>query len=170
MNELKILPVESALSAGVEWPDVYFTPAYGHACEVSDSAPWEVAVSDSGRIVFPFLKRHVDPSIAGFEGAFDVVSPYGYAGTWVAPGVSQREVTSFRKSLRSALAERGGLAEFHRCSGLVPGVEMVEAADPLLAVERLHDTVGIDLTRGYEACWAAAAVPLSAACWVLAVA
>ncbi|MFT4625647.1 MAG: hypothetical protein ACI8PZ_004315 [Myxococcota bacterium] len=156
MAELAFLSVDDATAADLEWPDVYFTPAYGHACEASDGASWEVAVGAGGGILFPYLRRAVDSELCGSDAAFDIVSPYGYAGTWVAPGVGQAEVTRFRDSLRAALAARGGVAEFHRTSGLVPGRAEVAEADPALVHEQLHDTVAIDLSRGYEACWAAA--------------
>jgi hypothetical protein len=156
MDNLEFLTVTAASQASLQWPDVYFSPSYGHACEASDRCEWEVAVGAGGRIIFPYLKRQIDPRLSTSKGDFDVVSPYGYSGTWVAPGVDGATVASFREALRSRLAARGGVAEFHRCSGLVPGLKAVEANDTSLRVERLHDTVAIDLTRGYDACWAAA--------------
>ena len=156
MADLSFLTVEQARSAGLTWPDVYFTPGYGHACEASDGARWEVAVGASGAILFPFLVRPVPVELSPEGDAFDVVSPYGYAGTSVAPGVGHTEVRAFRQALRDALAERGGLAEFHRVSGLIPGQAAVAEADSGLKFEALHDTVAFDLTQGYDALWAAA--------------
>src|SRR5688500_15775464 len=106
MSELQILSVDEARSADVAWPDMYFTPEYGAAAEASEGSGWFVAVWSRGPIVFPFLKRPV-PSELGTPGLFDVVSPYGYCGTWAPDDVDLAQWQQFRTELRAALREQG---------------------------------------------------------------
>jgi hypothetical protein len=155
MPELQIMDVESAKRAGIDWPDVYFCPAYGHAVEMSDEGTWRVATYGDD-VVYPYLERSIDASLGpAADGAFDIASPYGYAGTHVADGTSPSTVEEFRRQLRRTLRDRGVVAEFQRVSGLVPGREPLERADPELVMERRGSTVLLDLSAGYEAAWAA---------------
>lgn len=156
MGRLELLSIEEAARRPIPWPDVYFTPRYGAAVEASDHGVWELAIWEPGPIVFPYLKRPIDPKIAGEEARFDVVSPYGYAGTWAPPDLGDSEWRGFRAKLRESLRAAGAVAEFQRLSGLVPGREALLAADPDLKGVHHQDTVAIPLARGYEACWAAA--------------
>lgn len=155
MIELELLGVDEALAADIEWPDVYLTPAYGRAIEASDDAIWRVAVWRPGPIVYPYLERRVDPELAR-PGAFDVVSPYGYAGAWAGPGVDLEQWRAFRIAWRAAMIERGGLAEFVRAGGFVSGYQAMLEADPDLAVRQRSSTVAIDVARPFEVAWSAA--------------
>ena len=155
MRQLSILGLEEALGANLPWGDVYFTPGYGAACEMSDGASWEVAIWDDGRIIYPYLKRLVDPS-ADESAGFDVVSPYGYAGTAVSSDVPASEVSDFRRRFKEEMVARGCVAEFQRCSDLTRGHKEIVQSDPTIEVQRHNDTIAIDLTGGYDACWAAA--------------
>ncbi|HVI03353.1 MAG TPA: GNAT family N-acetyltransferase [Enhygromyxa sp.] len=155
MSELELLDVDQALDAAIEWPDVYLTPAYGRASEASDGAVWRVAVWRPGPILYPYLERPVDRELAP-GGAFDVVSPYGYAGAWAAPGVSLEQWRAFRIAWRAAMIERGGIAEFVRAGGFVSGYAAMLEADPSLVVRQRTSTVAIDVARPFAAAWAAA--------------
>ena len=151
MSKLLIMSTQEARASSVPWPDVYFSPGYGEAAEASDAGTWEVAVWDSGPIVFPYVKR---PEAQ--EDRFRVTSPYGYAGTWAPPEVPLTQWQAFREALRSSLADRGCTTEFQRCSGLVSGRELLLQADPGLVGRHHNDTIGIDLSQGYDAAWTAA--------------
>ena len=150
------MSVREAAAQSLPWPDMYFTPAYGAACEASDNAEWEIAVWPEGPILFPYLKRPIDPSLGCGENLFDVISPYGHCGTYGPAGLPAEQWKSFRTTLRAELRERGAVAEFQRMSGLVPGREAMLAADPGLQAMHLTDTVLINVTRGYDVCWAEA--------------
>ena len=140
----------------IHWPDVYFAPSYGAAMEESDGGTWEVAVGAGGRILSPYLLRPIDPELCGGDRLFDAVSPYGYAGTWVAPGVSPREVAAFRVELRRSQAERGVVTEFQRLGGLVPGRSEVIDADPDAEAIRHNDTVELVMDGDYDTYWTGA--------------
>ncbi len=154
-SHLELLDVDQAQERALDWPDVYFSPLYGRACEISEKAAWEVAVWKGGLILLPYLKRQVPSDIGGSRGHYDIVSPYGYAGAWSRDNVPVAEWESFRGAFRRLHAERGGVAEFLRLSALVSGRELLRKADPLLSVAEHHDTIAIDLTRGAERCFAA---------------
>lgn len=154
-GELECLDVEQAARRGdIDWPDVYLTPTYGRAVEASDGAPWELAVWRPGPILYPYLRRPVDPEL--LADAFDVVSPYGYAGAWAAPGVGPEQWRAFRAAWREAIVARGGVAEFVRAGGFVAGYEAMLAADPTLERHSQSSTVAIDVGRSFEDAWAAA--------------
>lgn len=150
---LRFLDASEAEAQGLPWPDVYFTPQYGRAVEVSDDARWEVAVYEPGPIVYPYLRRPVDESLVGTSEAFDIVSPYGYAGTWGPPALSSEAWRRFRSSLREALAERGAVAEYQRLSPLVNGGREVLDADDELTCRWKTDIFVVDLRDGYDRCW-----------------
>ncbi len=105
--EIELLDLAAASDAGLDLPDVYYSPSYGASAEVIDGGTWECAVAEGGRHVFPYLRREVP---AG-TGEWDLVSPYGYAGVVAPDDVSRAAfVTSFRQTAR----ERGLVAEFLR--------------------------------------------------------
>jgi len=140
------------------WPDVYFAPAYARACEVQSDASWELALwgSGQGSILYPYLRRDVSPAIAGAQPLFDIVSPYGYAGTWAHVDVPLREWSAFRTALRTALRERGCVAELQRLSGLLAGNSRLLQADPSLQLIPHNDTVVVSLSQSCEQYWQAA--------------
>lgn len=154
MSELEFLSVEQAEAAALDYPDVYLTPAYGRAAEASDGASWELAVWRPGPILYPTLRRPVDPEL--LPDAFDVVSPYGYAGAWAPPSVGVEQWRAFRGAWREAMVARGAVAEFLRAGGFVRGYEAMLAADPALERRSETSTVAIDLARSFEDAWAAA--------------
>lgn len=155
-NKLLFLSLDEAKKADVPWPDVYFTPQYGSAVEQSDQGTWEVAICLDGPIVYPYIKRDIDPELCG-EGLFDIASPYGYAGTWIPQSVPCSLVEDFRKTLRIQLKDRGCIAEFQRLTNLVPGRSALLEADDVIHAWHHNDTVSLDLTTGYETVWEKAA-------------
>jgi hypothetical protein len=155
VTELLFLDRGQAAGLDLPWPDLYFAPGYGHACELSDGATWELALWEPGPILYPYLMRPIDPALDAASG-FDIISPYGYAGIWAPPEIDTYTWSRFRRELRGALRDRGCVAEFLRIGGLLPGCERLRAADPQLEIRHHNDTVLIDLREGFEACWAAA--------------
>ncbi len=155
MGELRFVSVTEADALQVPWPDIYFTPHYGRAVEYSDNAEWELAMWTDGPILYPYLKRPIDTDL-GVEGAFDIVSPYGYSGSWAPAEVPVSTWHAFRMALRAALHERGCVAEFQRLGNLVPGRKQLLAADTKLRGNFHIDTISLNVAQGYDTLWAAA--------------
>jgi hypothetical protein len=155
MSKLQFLSPDEARGLDLPWPDVYFSPHYGLACEASDDAAWELAYWPEGPILYPYLKRPIEPSLAG-EGLFDIVSPYGYCGVWAPPATSPQTWREFRTSVREELRERGCVAEFLRMTNLVPGRAELLVGDPNLVGAHVSDTVSLNVSLDYETLWNAA--------------
>jgi hypothetical protein len=154
---LRFLDASAAAALAVDWPDVYFAPGYGEAAEISDGARWEVALWEPGPILQPVLWRPVDPALtAGGPPAFDLVSPYGYAGVWSPEAVPDAAWRAFREALRTEARSRGAVAEFLRLGGPVAGGTRLAAADPDAEVVHHTDTVEVLLSGGYDAWWTGA--------------
>lgn len=158
MSGLRFFGADAA--AGFAAPDLYFTAAYGRLVEASDGGTWELAASADGRIVQPFLLRPV-PEPPDGRAAFDVVSPYGYAGPASVDGLADLSIDldalrRFRADLRAALVERGVLAEFIRFSPLLANAEPTMNADATMAAVHANTTVAVNLRGGAAAAWDAA--------------
>ena len=59
----------------IKYPDVYFTPEYGIACEYSDNAIWELCKYKD--LIYVYLKR---PIFHEGKIYYDLITPYGYSG------------------------------------------------------------------------------------------
>ena len=59
----------------ITYPDIYFTPEYGIACEYSDDAIWELCQYKD--LIYVYLKKEYI-----FENTtyYDLLTPYGYSG------------------------------------------------------------------------------------------
>ena len=59
----------------INYPDIYFTPEYGKACEYSDNAIWELCQYKD--LIYVYLKKEFI-----FEDIkyYDLITPYGYSG------------------------------------------------------------------------------------------
>ena len=68
-NKFSIKDVE------ITYPDIYFTPEYGIACEYSDNAIWELCQYKD--LIYVYLKKEYI-----FENTtyYDLLTPYGYSG------------------------------------------------------------------------------------------
>ena len=62
-------------NASINYPDIYFTPEYGKACEHSDNAVWELCQYKD--LIYVYLKKSYL-----FENIvyYDLITPYGYSG------------------------------------------------------------------------------------------
>jgi len=148
---LRFFDVHSASDLPIQWPDVYFGPAYGRGAAAMERGAWELAMWGDGEILYPYVKR----PIAGHEGLFDVVSPYGYSGIWGADGVPRASWRRFRTAVRDALQSRGCVAEFLRIGTLLDGLDALTDAAPEFTLRRHVDTIGVDVSAGYDAAWSA---------------
>lgn len=59
----------------IQYPDIYFTPEYGKACEYSDNAIWELCKFKD--LIYVYLKKK---NIFENETYYDLLTPYGYSG------------------------------------------------------------------------------------------
>lgn len=59
----------------IKFPDVYFTPTYGIACEYSENAEWECCVFKD--LIYVYIKRPIEYNNKVF---YDLITPYGYSG------------------------------------------------------------------------------------------
>lgn len=155
MDDLRLCSRQQLGALDVRWPDVYFSPGYGAAVELSDAAAWEIAIWRGGEILYPYLRRTVEASERG-AACFDLVSPYGYAGTWVREGASPESLALFRRAFRREASARGYIAEFQRLHPLLACAEPLAEADPGVELRTLGETLLVPLAPGYDAWWSGA--------------
>ena len=77
----------------IDYPDIYFTPTYGRACEYSDNAIWELCQYKD--LIYVYLKKPIE--CAG-ETYYDLITPYGYSGFYYENKETYNEfIPIFRK-------------------------------------------------------------------------
>jgi hypothetical protein len=59
----------------IKFPDIYFTPEYGLACEYSDNAEWECCVYKD--LIYVYLKKIIMHNNMTY---YNLITPYGYSG------------------------------------------------------------------------------------------
>jgi serine/alanine adding enzyme len=59
----------------IDYPDIYFTPEYGKACEYSDDAIWELCKYKD--LIYVYLKKPIEFDNNTY---YDLITPYGYSG------------------------------------------------------------------------------------------
>lgn len=118
----------------IRFPDIYFTPEYGKACEYSDNAEWELCHFKD--LMYVYLKR---PYI--FEGKiyYDLISPYGYAGYYFE---KKETFDEFIPWFREEAVKRNYLTEVNRQSPYI-NVNIKGAYETIIS----RTTMGIDLTK-----------------------
>lgn len=131
--------------AQVPIPDVYFGEAYGAAEEVATpGSAWSLLESFDGRWQLPLL-------ITARDGIVDAASPYGYAGVYVAPSLSDRDRNLAWTETRRMLLERDVVSMFVRCSPLVPQADAPRGSTWIV---RDHATRAIPVS-GEDTMWSA---------------
>ena len=149
---LEVMSLSAANASTVSWPDFYFTPNYGAAAAVMDGGEWFVATWNDGKILFPFIKRKLPDELSNGVVLFDVISPYGYSGTYVHSDASTQDFMQFRKALSEYFVENKVVSEFQRQGSLVSGAALmnsVEGHDLCQTAE----TVLIPTNCTYESAW-----------------
>mmetsp|Transcript_27158 Transcript_27158/g.89052 ORF Transcript_27158/g.89052 Transcript_27158/m.89052 type:complete len:379 (+) Transcript_27158:87-1223(+) len=150
---IDLLNVEEAIAEGVRAPDLYLSPEYARAVEVSDGAEWEVArcrFSASGcSCYYVYLKRPVP----GGEGTRrDLISPYGYCGPWGDGDPTAEHWLRFRELFVEMCVGRGYVAEFIRFSPfLLEQQRLFREQSPDVTAWKHQTTVAVDLTGGVDA-------------------
>ena len=78
------------------FPDIYFTPEYGKACEYSDNAEWELCKYKD--LIYVYLKRPID---CDGKIYYDLITPYGYSGYYYEKLETYNEfIPIFRKKAK----------------------------------------------------------------------
>jgi serine/alanine adding enzyme len=90
----------------IHYPDIYFTPEYGKACEFSDNAEWELCRFKD--LIYVYLKRSY---AFDRETYYDLISPYGYSGYYFE---KQETLNEFVPLFREEARKRNYLTEVIR--------------------------------------------------------
>ena len=77
----------------IAYPDIYFTPKYGKACEYSDNAIWELCSYKD--LIYVYLKQPIEYKNNVY---YDLITPYGYSGYYYENKETYEEfIPIFRK-------------------------------------------------------------------------
>lgn len=121
----------------MQFPDVYFSTAYGKACASDQESTWIMVEALDGRWQIPLVLR---PTI---NGATDAASPYGYSGVYASETLNSSEAHLLWDSTVTALRDIGVISAFLRHSPIVPQAPPNECQR---FVVRGHPTILIRLT------------------------
>lgn len=72
---IKFYNINNVKDININYPDIYFTPEYGIACEYSDNSEWELCIFKD--LLYVYLKK---PFIYKNDIYYDLLTPYGYGG------------------------------------------------------------------------------------------
>jgi hypothetical protein len=131
------------VTGSLKHPDVYFTPGYGSAARPSDYERWMMIQRYDGQWQVPLVLRRMP------AGALDAASPYGYAGVYASPLLSEADRTRAWAETMEELRELGVVSVFLRHSPLVP--QAPDHAGAVIMVDR-HPTVMVQI-QSPEAMW-----------------
>lgn len=90
----------------INFPDLYFTPEYGEACEYSDNAEWECCIFED--LIYTYLKI---PSIVSGITYYNLLTPYGYSGYYY---IHKNTYDSFIPLFRDISLKKNYLTEILR--------------------------------------------------------
>ena len=103
---LNFLDCDSAMNTDMDWPDLYFTPEYGKACECSDNAIWECCIYKD--LLYVYLKQPIKYDNITY---YDLITPYGYSGYYYE---KQETFDTFLPMFRNEAKNRNYLTEVIR--------------------------------------------------------
>ena len=106
VDSLRFYDKGDAELSDLEFPDVFFTPEYGAACEHSDGCQWELCRYKD--LLYVYLKREYRHCGTVF---YDLISPYGYSGYHFTDSSTMDE---FIPLFRKAALERNYITEVVR--------------------------------------------------------
>ena len=122
-------------------PDVYFGKGYGRADALSHNGAWITVADPSGRWQMPVVLTELS---GGFREA---ISPYGYAGTYVAEGLPATVAAHEWDSAREMLRGLGVVSLFLRFSPLdANSVTMADCFEEL-TIQRSGTTYVINIVE-----------------------
>jgi hypothetical protein len=74
MDRIEFYDKNTIKNIQIDYPDIYFTPEYGLACEYSDNAEWECCIYKD--LIYVYLKKPITHN----NTYYDLITPYGYSG------------------------------------------------------------------------------------------
>ena len=87
--------LDTVKNINIDYPDIYFTPEYGKACEYSDNAIWELCKFKD--LIYVYLKQPIEYNNKTY---YDLITPYGYSGYYYENKETYNEfLPLFRKKL-----------------------------------------------------------------------
>ena len=93
---MRFYNANSIKNVNIKYPDIYFTPEYGTACEYSDNAIWELCKYKD--LIYVYLKRPIEYEYITY---YDLITPYGYSGYYYENEVTYKEfIPLFRKNAK----------------------------------------------------------------------
>jgi len=93
---IEFLNFKNIKDKNINYPDIYFTPEYGKACEYSDNAEWELCKYKD--LIYVYLKK---PIIYENKTYYDLITPYGYSGYYYENDETYKEfIPIFRKNAK----------------------------------------------------------------------
>lgn len=128
--------------------DVYYLPQYGKLSETLDDGEYKLILfeSSNGRIINPFIKRHV-PWLINNEQYFDIITPYGYGGPIIIEATDRESLKNeYSQAFGEYCRENKIVSEFIRFH---PIFENYKDVDDSYDVVYSRHTVGTNL-RDYD--------------------
>lgn len=91
MYNFDIYNIHKAKNNNINYPDIYFTPEYGEACEKSDNGKWELCIYKD--LMFCYIIK---------INEYKIITPYGYSGFYYENQNTFKEfIPLFKKYLKS---------------------------------------------------------------------
>lgn len=120
------------LSEKKNYPDIYFTPEYGKACQYSDDSIWELCQYKD--LIYVYLKKEFI-----FENIiyYDLITPYGYSGYYFK---NQETYDEFIPLFREEAKKRNYITEVIRQNPYL-NINITKYYDTILS----RKTLGINL-------------------------
>jgi hypothetical protein len=98
--------LDTIKNINIDYPDIYFTPEYGKACEYSDNAIWELCKFKD--LIYVYLKQPIEYNNKTY---YDLITPYGYSGYYYE---NKETYDEFLPLFRKKALERNYLTEVIR--------------------------------------------------------
>jgi serine/alanine adding enzyme len=103
---LSFYNLDTINNTNIDYPDIYFTPEYGKACEYSDNAIWELCKFKD--LIYVYLKKPIEVDNKTY---YDLITPYGYSGYYFR---LQETYNKFIGLFRQEAKKRGYITEVLR--------------------------------------------------------
>jgi len=129
-------------------PSVYFSRGYGEA-GLDGAKRWMCVVDPDGRWILPVILSPIRDS-----EKLEAISPYGYAGIYVDPSLSDAEVDERWSATEQLLRDSGVVSLFLRFAPFDEGSAARSARLGGLAVRAVSETILV-ATRSEDDVWAA---------------
>jgi len=106
MDRIEFYDKHNINCISIKFPDIYFTPEYGLACEYSDNAEWECCVYQD--LIYVYLKKPIEHNNNTY---YNLITPYGYSGYFYS---LKKTYQDFLPLFREKAKERNYISEILR--------------------------------------------------------